>query len=343
MLRDGTVFILGAAVSAEVGFPLGGKLKEEISNLLPARADQVGPKQFPLVDAMDRAIGHRWFGKATELRRGLQLADSIDNLVEHRTRDDPDLARVAKMGIAAAIAYGEMRGANGLRLTSGLKDTSYVRIFKLIVSGCPRDRLADALERVQFITFNYDRSLEVFLRVALEHYSGLDARSAADLASKVEIHHVYGSLGSVPESLEYGYGQEPNALSITAMAAGIRTYSEEIESERGDDLRRVIRDARRVIVLGCAHHPRNMKLLDPDGLAGFQEVYGTQYLEPPEDAVSRPPFAEFTLPAVQAFKTAINHWQYRSPNRIEVTDFRIEPLTSLQLIARYGSSWLDHG
>lgn len=338
MLKEGTVFILGAAVSAEIGFPLGHDLKKKIRALVPLENRRLSPQQETFTLALERAVGPAWRQPAQILRDGLPLAASIDNLVEHRS-DEIQFVTAAKLAIATSVGLAEQESAAKLR-TIGSHATTYGELFKLMVSSCGKGRIADALQRAKFVTFNYDRSLEVFFQIALERYSGLTAAEARGLVAQIEIHHVYGSLGPAPGNLNQ-YGVPIDHFNVAEMAQDLRTFSEEVESHHGAALRQVVRDADRIVILGCAHHPRNMRILDPNGQATFKEIYGTQYLPPPEGGASNPPMAEFAQPAIQAFSSAILGWREARPDLPTGPDIKIEPLTSLQLVARYGSSWLD--
>lgn len=332
MLREHTVFVLGAAVSNELGLPLGGELKTHISGVLPARADRVPDNT--LLMALQRAMPRDWFPQAQQVRHGLKNAASIDNLIEHRGHD-PNFVLIAKLGIAASISKAERKHA-----TSFEKAVTYQRLFDLMVSTCGRAREEEALQRVTFVTFNYDRTLEAFLRGALRSYSGMSSRDAAEAVSRVNIQHVYGSLGELVSDDPAEWLREPDVLQLEAMAADLRTFSEETGSVEGAELKATVRDAKHLIFLGGALHRRNMDLLKPES-TNFQSIYGTQYVPAPSDAHSQPSISEFAAPTILQFKHILARWQKGNQNRIETTNMMIEPLTSYQMAVKYGLAWQE--
>lgn len=340
MLQAGTLFVIGAGVSAELGFPLGRKLRTDISSILPVRS-----KGSDCIRQAAQGLGENYDSVSRRLQEAIPYAASIDNLIEH-TVHDPAMVRIAKLGIAEVILRGERDSTlfvsddrPGIPIDQ--EATALLDIFQLIVSGVPRDSLERALRRVSFVTFNYDRSLEHYLTWAIVAYSGLTPAQARELVDGIKIHHPYGSLGDLKD---LPFGMRPEHTNLGRVADGIRTFSEEIASGAAETARSLMGEAKRVIFLGCAHHIQNMKLLAPESFAA-RRVYGTVYNVPPADpqGYSAPQMAQFAEPAIEAFGSTVNQWpRPGSLAQLSIYGLRFEPVTSRQLIARYGPEWLEN-
>lgn len=110
MLKRGTLFILGAAVSSEIGFPLGNALKQRIIELIPS--DRSAGSDF--IRTVNLNFGDGGWPACKALQTALGYAPSIDNLIEHRS-DDETLRDVAKVAIAAVIAAGERASVQSIK------------------------------------------------------------------------------------------------------------------------------------------------------------------------------------------------------------------------------------
>lgn len=335
MLRANTVFILGAGVSHEWKYPLGHQLMEDVRAILPLGALDEALWNTTFAAAGQRLSDH--FSKhCKSLADALPHAASIDNLIEHRS-DDDGFVKIAKLAIADVIHRAER---NSGRRNPNVS-TTYHEIFKLLVGGCPREAIETALTRARFITFNYDRSLERFLREALISYSGFSRERASEMVSRMTILHAYGQLGPVAETDDR---KPPTIEGLLSAQSGISTFSEEVESGRAAAMRSVIAGSKHIIVMGCAHHPRNMALLDPHAFTSFESVYGTQMITPPVNpGWPTPSIAEFSQAAALSMADAINHWQRQIDQirQLRAMHFRIEPLSALQLVTKYGGDWRE--
>jgi hypothetical protein len=343
VLHPNTVFVLGAAVSREVGFPLGGLLRDRVAEVLRARnRDDV--VTYALLEGHGQAI----WGAIDQLVAALPIHPSIDNLIEFH-RENTHLIHAAKVGIAAAILREERSSRLFQQLSDGRAmplehENTYGRLLSLIIRGCSRENLAEAFERVTFVNFNYDRSLEFYLWRALNEHMGISGPEASELVAVIKVHHPYGSIGPLFGQTSHGYGQRLDPLTLISIADSIRTFSEGIDSQSGLVIKEAIAEAERLVFLGCAHHPQNMRLLAPKRPMRAEAVYGTVYGPAPVDEHVNPSMAEFLIPTIQAFKSNIQQWQMDATagsRHFSENQLRIEASTSLQLISRYGNEWTD--
>lgn len=343
MLRLNTVFVLGAALSSEMGLPLGNGLKNKILDLLPPEHARSGDEAFEFLRRNRPDVGP----SIAALRNALPLAASIDNLVQHRGHDR-QFVTVAKWGIARAIALAEQ---SSLLRHDQAEDqplmpygNSYEALFHLIVAGVGIESLPAAFGRLRVVTFNYDRTLEVYLHRAIQAYSGIGADRAADILRRAEIIHAYGALGADNEgstrTLEFRPDSSPGRIELDA--AGLRTFSEKEDSASVNVIRGMVAGAERLIFLGCAFHDQNLRLIQPQ-LNQLQAVYATAYSPPPPDQFAQPAFDRFSLKQADPMRNAIRRWPAQQ-NHIHVDDriaFQIEAMTCRQLITMYGSEWRE--
>lgn len=351
MLQPETLFVLGAGVSYELGFPLGSGLKQEIADLLPAngRANNFihsaifGNRRHQDITAYADACDY--------LRQSLPDAASVDNLIEH-LGGNPIQTECAKIGITAAILQAERKSQLWFSpenarypIHSMGSASSLMDIFHLIVGSSSRGNLIEAFQRVAFINFNYDRSLEFFFYNKLITYSGLSERDAAQLVNAIKIARPYGGIGGLPWSKEPGpnYGSELHHINLNSIVGNIKTFSEEIGSEEHRQIQELIGGAARIIFLGCAHHPQNIRILRPTRFRATK-IYGTVYAPPPvdPDGNSAPAMAEFVRPSIAVLKDVFVSWQEVQPNKsLHAFDCLLEPLTSRQLLNRYKDELRD--
>lgn len=342
MLKPNTVFVLGAALSAELGLPLGWQLKDQIMRLIPRNGATPDEPFADLIHANEQTRS-----ALDNLRAALPLAASIDNLVEHRG-DNDQFVSVSKWAIARAISKAELACPLGIKVGERTlpTDNSYAALFQLIVGGVPRHRMEQAFSRLHVVTFNYDRTLEVFLHRAIIAYSGVTADEATGILDQATIVHAYGALGASEEGSvrPRGFRDDRAWQRIAADANGLRTFSEKEDSESIMIIRRELQAAERMVMLGCAFHPQNLRLIQPD-ITRLSMVYATAYAPPPadRDGHAAPPFDKFSLQQGASLERAVSRWhsqQDHVPSNLRFS-FHIEAMTCRQLIALHGGAWTE--
>ncbi len=333
MIKARTVFVLGAAANCDLKFPLGAGLRTKIIELLGGD----GSDDRAITKAIN--LTHPDLGRviARDVRQALHHALSIDNLIEHRA-GEANFTSVAKLAIAAAISSAE--SDSRVHFGKDSANTTFGEIFRLVVGGCRRDQIAEALSRVAFITFNYDRALEEFFHRGLVEYSGLGIVEAKAAVEDMTILHVYGSLGDLEFGQSRGrYGGEFDVHEIMQRAKGLLTFSESIATDHASQIKNVIRRAETLVFLGCANHGRNMALLRPEDMALFERVYGTYYAPPIPDEYATPAIERYSEPGNRRFRIAIAEWKRADMSLAIVDKMHIEALTVTQLVQKYGAEW----
>jgi len=158
-------------------------------------------------------------------------------------------------------------------LPGSYSDDWYAYLFQKI------DNLDDPLrlfENLNIITFNYDCSFEW---EAYQHVLGLHGKEelASEVLSKLNIIHVYGSVGGVLElhSLKARtYGQYPNRENFERIRADIITALEDRKSVTTSAFAEYYEDAKQVFFLGFGYDKYNIDRILMDQ---FHEapIYGT--------------------------------------------------------------------
>jgi hypothetical protein len=351
MLEHNTVFVLGAAFSAEMDLPLGDGLKKDIIRILPNGQDGGGDRLLrELIESQGNPL---WQDASALLKAALPYAASIDNLVEHH-QNDAAVVTVAKWAIARAISLRETicplgpeyspRKTGHLESTN-LPFTGYHALFRLIVAGVPKNQLQVAFSRLKVITFNYDRTLEVFLARAVAAHSGLAIAEAESVVNQATVFHAYGSLDTTAQipANRRGFAPLDHRDQIKVLSEGLRTFSEKIRSGEDQGLREEMREADRVVFLGCAFHPQNLRLIRSRGFKAG-EVYGTVYVPAPTDPFGHatPSLAEFSATSIDALTKELIEW--RDPlaqTGLSAATCYLRPMTNSQLIAHFGMRWCE--
>jgi hypothetical protein len=211
MIENSTVFVLGAGASWHYGYPTGDELVKSVTEMAERFSDyckrriqsgevvQVIPEYVEQrIDASKGTHGaiEAWAKVSDEcglLIRRLQAVHPL--LIDHFLAWNESLRPIGKLMIAAVIL--ECEAAKGYR-------TPWHRfIVHKLVYGCSKS--SDLFENdVQFITFNYDASLEYELYNALTSLDIIEKGDAEEFLTKDRIIHTYGCVHpSIPTSKDF--------------------------------------------------------------------------------------------------------------------------------------------
>jgi len=151
----------------------------------------------------------------------------------------------------------------------------YVHFGRLLTQSITLENVEEIFDNVSFITFNYDRCIETFAFEWLKQTFGLNEQRAADIASKLEVLHVYGSIGSLPwkgGEVPFGFSE---GTDFSKLAQGIRTFTESVDSKTSDQIRSRIVGAETVAFLGFGWLPQNLNILDTGQESNAKRVFFT--------------------------------------------------------------------
>ncbi len=271
MIQKSTVFVLGAGASRAFGYPSGLELCE-----LLAAPDLQGGRTGPLQTLLQSGYAEpdvRAFAEALRLSGRL----SVDAFLEHRS----EFLAIGKAAIAAALIPSEDR-LKLFQRTNG-RQSLYDYIWAKL-NAKPEDFHRN---QVAFVTFNYDRSLEEYLTIAIQNSYGLTAEDAAHLLTAIPILHVHGTLGAHPAfSKERTRPYQPIADSA-ALELATRTvriiHEPEDVSAGFQDARNAMSMCEQVVFLGFGYDPTNLGRLKvreiPQRVANYGTSLGLTQLE----------------------------------------------------------------
>jgi hypothetical protein len=305
------VIVVGAGASKELGLPVGVELKQRIAKLCEwvrkdERTSGYRSKRFgELATALsyfeknegraDSEFSDKIRQAAVSISGNMNLAPSIDNFMDTHSNDDV-LVNVGKLAITEEILRAEresMLGYSGQRRITNdpnwirTSDTWLGRLFGILVSQRNFESFIAALEKITFISFNYDRCIqEFFLRATQNYFKGKDhpmnQTDITTIEQALNIIHPYGSVGDISfnPARESGFGEEYSSsslLGIVKASSGIQTFTEgEVSDEVKPLVRHALDECDVLIFLGFAFHPLNMRILTrPESPFHVQRVLAT--------------------------------------------------------------------
>jgi hypothetical protein len=136
--------------------------------------------------------------------------------------------------------------------------------------------------KVSFITFNYDRSLEYFLcESLLNSFNGIDAGKIHEQLKKHSIIHVFGQVAGLEWQdikNKYQYRVHPYSVDVQKLADNLTIIYEEKENPELEEAHKLIESAKRIFFLGFGFARENLEILRiPEILSPSQKVFGTAY------------------------------------------------------------------
>lgn len=297
MFESKTLFVVGAGASAEIDLPVGSALLETIARKLNISFQdgiRLRSGDHQIADVIRRYAYTRnenhnlYYQKARMIEGAVPVAPSIDNFLDAHKKDE-HLQFCGKLGVVASILEAERKSKlfvdeyNGGRDDlSRLNGTWYTAFMKMLVERVDLDEVESVFENISFITFNYDRCIQKFLHVALQRYYGIDPGRAANLISKLEIIHSYGSIGRLPfegGQLVVPYGAKLDEVDLIKAAGRIRTFTEQVEGEGSlNAILESVGSAETIVFLGFGFHPQNMELLSYGSGGRACRAFATSYL-----------------------------------------------------------------
>lgn len=257
MIEENTLFILGAGASVFYGYPTGDGLKKDIINF---SISNMNPYLLT-DDNVDDEYDHnkiRLFCNRFE--------NSNDSMIDYflNTLERKDLVKLGKALIAASIIKHE-KISSGIRPIN-IKDNWFEILFKKMTEGF-RNNLDYQLfneNKVSFITFNYDRSLEYYFALSLQNKFGIDNTTISNIMNKIKIRHVFGRLPELPsenELININYGDNFTINDFTKTIDNIKTLTERANVNKSY-IDVLIKNAKRIFILGFAFAEENLNILN---------------------------------------------------------------------------------
>lgn len=292
MFAEKTCFVVGAGASCELGLPDGNMLKDKIKSALATTNEHIYVfedtemrEAVRLLGAENENLREVQAGvkhAAEAILAGLDFAPSIDNFL-HLHQDDEWIQKVGKAAIARCILEAEDKsylfhaGSRGRkprlssqdRLRPGLEHPNlqkswHTMLARIAFSQVKKENLPDALDRLRFVIFNYDRCLEQFLWSVLQALYSIDRDEAASLLKNVDFLHPYGSLGCLPwQDAQMALPLGTATAKLFEVGEGLRTFTESQDEGVADRGKTMLQRTYNAIFLGFGFLNQNVDLIRP--------------------------------------------------------------------------------
>ena len=283
MIKNETVFIIGAGASKELNFPTGKELIDQITKLLRNALNNGHYDDFSYAYRQSiQSYSGMQASKINELNilmkqiaKALPLAASIDNYI-HLKKDNADIQFLCKSAIATIILKYERLSnlfenqyENKKFDPIKVKDTWYLNLSTLMFAGITEDNIEDVFKKTSIVCFNYDRCIEQYFYLALKAYFNISDIIAQKLIQNLNIIHPYGVIGN--GLCNHGnvdgidFGAEISAKNILNQVNKIKTFTEEYKDYASvENIREQIYSAENIVFLGFGFIQQNMELMKPD-------------------------------------------------------------------------------
>jgi len=278
MIKENTVFILGAGASNPYGFPTGEELRTEIiDNYVNDARTYI--KNNPRIREAIKALLPQELNKAREFVEAFEKStESIDLFLATTPKFEEDGKR--------AIIFRILKAEHDSNFREKMKNKEldwYSHLFrKIMMKGIYKEEDYKKFNRneISFITFNYDRSLEQILYENLTNsFKDVPNDELLKKFERIDIIHVFGKVADLDwQNKESGieYRRDINFVNIQNLIKNIRTMYEEHENPELEDAKELIKNAKRIFFMGFGYAEENMEILEiPQNINVYTKVYGT--------------------------------------------------------------------
>ena len=276
MITEPTVFIIGAGGSNPYGFPTGKELTESIcknyvdklTNLLKKKKDDERRINIEL------EVANKFVTK---------FYDSKLNSIDLFLSNNPRFSDTGRRAITMEILDAERRFiGKGMHFP---QDDWYKHLLNALVenlNGINGYKKLNELNKISFITFNYDRSLEHILSNGICNTYSSHSTEALAAFTEIPIYHVFGQTGFLgwqisPTTMnrQVDFGQDYHLDFIDKIKKDINIIYD-YKDGLDDKIYNCISEANRIFFLGFGFLKENLKLLRiPELLRKEHKVFGT--------------------------------------------------------------------
>lgn len=247
-----TVLILGAGASSDFEFPLGKGLLNSVCALCETRSPSLLEQGFTEEDVVT-------FGESLS-RSGYTSVDWF--LEEH-----PQFLELGRVAVAAALIPYEK--PDKLFPPQARSDHWYEDLVNTFWSDDDGSLVLG--NHITILTFNYDRSLEYYLRTVVETRRslkpstqlGVTGPDRVIVSQGPTIVYLHGRLGHLDQSARHrDYSPDTSKDRVRLAAAGLKLISEADGNALAFTMARdAIRGAERTFFLGFGFHPKSVERL----------------------------------------------------------------------------------
>jgi hypothetical protein len=286
MITTPTLFILGAGASKPYGYLTGAELRADIVKNFYTdfhKLSGIGSSNMSL-DAEMANERVEYFVK--------NFDNSSLTSIDKYLAINPDDQYIGKIAITLSILKKE-RDSCFNEKTNDHKEDWYQYIYNRMTSDIkkPDDHEHFFENKVAFITFNYDRSLEYYLYNSFYHsFIQEEARIRNNMLVgnnfkkyvPFPIVHVYGTVDSLSLSdwynTSHNYRRKFESFRIVeTLSKGIKVIGEERVGESiKDEINKLLPDYKRIFFLGFGYAQDNLDSIDfPNSINNKWKIFGT--------------------------------------------------------------------
>jgi hypothetical protein len=280
MIKEKTVFILGAGASCPYGYPDGQKLGEEICSSFVSDGinyyNSQGEHERHIYEISMKHKAEQFVEKFEH-----SSTKSIDLFLAR----NPEFMLEGKEAIVFRIFAAERASVFRRKMANRNHDW-YTYLFQKLTDEIVKkeDYIHLCDNDVSFITFNYDRSLEHFLYESLINaFNSIDKTKIIEQLNQLRIIHVFDQVagldwqdlpGDSPGRIKYRYPVE--RLSVVKLASNLKIIYEENNNPELEECYKLIGNAKRIFFLGFGYSKENLEILKiPEILNNEKNIYGT--------------------------------------------------------------------
>jgi len=287
MIKRESVFILGAGASRPFGYPTGRQLREKILE------DLKDPESLNLAkdsnEYLERVVRFQRFEEMGFKKKDvLSFRDAFNRSIRYSIdaflEDRDEFIPLGKRAIADILIPCEDE-----EVLFNTDDAKIRNWFAYLINKL-KSNISNFLEnKISFITFNYDRSLEHFLYNHFVNAFKTTQEEVIKLISKIPIIHVYGKMNDLDWQSPEGraYSVKYNSQELSKAAEKISIVSEKnLDIESSPDFKhahQLLEKARNVYFLGFGYDENNLnrlKLNQPGNASFWQNksnIVGTNH------------------------------------------------------------------
>lgn len=228
MIDRNTVFIIGAGGSYPYGFPLGIELRQRVFSYAES-----------MFQKFDAEVGQDTLYTEIKLAKEFshQFRNSGDQSIDWFLKKFPKYSLIGKFLILHHILQAENESKFFEEMKPENKKQDWYWYLYNEMSKYPKGEISPGFfleNKIKFITFNYDRSLENFLFNCYSngHDFASFGTTALELFKAIPIRHVYGKVAKFiwereGEELCIGYkGYSQNFHTLNTLKDGIHLIDE---------------------------------------------------------------------------------------------------------------------
>jgi hypothetical protein len=281
MITKNTLFILGAGASVPYGYPTGAGLRSYICGSFQNAYRRLFLPKKPGADQETK----------DETEKAQEFVDvffksstpSIDLFMARNRK----FSEMGKKAIVVAMMEHEKESRFREKAHYPEQDW-YTHLYEKMTEGMiTPDSLPEFKKnKVNFITFNYDRSLEQFFYESLRNsFSASPEEEIIKAFGSMTIAHVYGKLGALDWESRKGtkYRSGCNLGLLKRAYQNIRTIYE-VGPNDCAEMKELIAQASRVFFLGFGYAKENLDAIGvAELLAGNRNIFGTAFNRLPEE------------------------------------------------------------